>query len=57
MDVHEEVRKAFEQGPISHRSDAFMAEFRSTKRLLCELANAKNVEVLLDSRSLANDAV
>jgi aspartate aminotransferase-like enzyme len=57
VDVHEEVRKAFEQGPISHRSDVFMAEFRSTKRLLCELANAKNVEILLGSGSLANDAV
>src|SRR6478672_3751491 len=57
VDVHEEVRKAFEQGPISHRSDAFTAEFRSTKRLLCELANAKNVEILLGSGSLANDAI
>lgn len=57
VDVHEEVRKAFEKGPVSHRSDAFTVEFRSTKRLLCELAGAKNVEILLGSGSLANDAV
>src|SRR3954464_4371843 len=35
VEVHHEVRKAFEQGPVSHRSDAFTAEFRATKRLLC----------------------
>jgi aspartate aminotransferase-like enzyme len=57
VDVHEEVRKAFEQGPISHRSNAFTTEFRSTKRLLCELAGASQVEILLGSGSLANDAV
>src|SRR6059058_5807569 len=31
VDVHEEVRRAFEQSPISHRSDVFSAQFRSTK--------------------------
>jgi aspartate aminotransferase-like enzyme len=57
VDVHEEVRKAFMQGPISHRSDVFTAEFRATKRALCEMTNAKEVEILLGSGSLANDAV
>jgi len=57
VDVHEEVRRAFEQNPISHRSDVFSAQFRSTKRLLCELTNSRNVEILLGSGSLANDAV
>ena len=57
VDVHEEVRKAFERGPVSHRSDAFMADFKATKRLLCELTGAKSVEVLTGSGSLANDAV
>src|SRR6185503_10404489 len=37
VDVHEEVRKAFERGPVSHRSDAFMADFNATRKLLCEL--------------------
>jgi aspartate aminotransferase-like enzyme len=57
VDVHQEVRKAFESGPVSHRSDGFMADFRATKRMLCELTKAKNVEILLGSGSLANDAV
>lgn len=57
VEVHEEVRKAFERGPVSHRSDAFAGEFRATKKLLCDLTNATQVEILLGSGSLANDAV
>jgi aspartate aminotransferase-like enzyme len=57
VDVHAEVRKAFEKGPVSHRSNAFATELRSTKRLLCELVHASQVEILLGSGSLANDAV
>lgn len=55
--VHEDVREAFEQGPVSHRSDLFMGDFRATKRMLCALTGAKNVEIMLGSGSLANDAV
>jgi len=57
VDVHEEVRKAFEKGPVSHRSDMFMADFQMTRRLLCELTKAARVEILLGSGSLANDAI
>jgi aspartate aminotransferase-like enzyme len=57
VDVHEEVKRAFERGPISHRSDLFMADFRATKRMLCDLTGARNVEILVGSGSLANDAV
>src|SRR5688572_9048043 len=57
VDVHGEVRKAFEKGPVSHRSDMFMADFQMTRRLLCELTKAAKVEILLGSGSLANDAV
>jgi aspartate aminotransferase-like enzyme len=57
VDVHEEVRKAFERAPVSHRSDIFTADFKMTRRLLCELAGAQSVEILLGSGSLANDAV
>ena len=57
VDVHQEVRKAFESGPVSHRSDGFMADFRATRRMLCELTKAKSVEILLGSGSLANDAI
>jgi aspartate aminotransferase-like enzyme len=57
VDVHEEVRKAFQRGPVSHRSDSFMADFRATRRMLCELTQARSVEILLGSGSLANDAI
>src|SRR5262245_36022206 len=57
VDVHEEVRQAFESGPVSHRSDSFMADFRATKRMLCALTKAQQVELLLGSGSLANDAI
>jgi aspartate aminotransferase-like enzyme len=57
VEVHEEVRKAFERGPVSHRSDAFAGEFKATKKLLCDLASAAKVEILLGSGSLANDAI
>ena len=57
VDVHKDVKEAFASGPISHRSDGFMADFKATRRLMCELVNAKSVEVLTGSGSLANDAV
>lgn len=57
VDVHLEVCKAFARGPVSHRSDGFMADFRATRRMLCELTRAKSVEILLGSGSLANDAI
>jgi len=57
VEVHEEVRKAFERGPVSHRSDAFNTEFRATRKLLCDLTSAARVEILVGSGSLANDAI
>ena len=57
VDVHEEVRTAFEQAPVSHRSDVFAADFKMTKRYLCDLVGAKSVEILLGSGSLANDVI
>lgn len=57
VDVHEEVRESFSRGPVSHRSDGFMADFRATRRMLCELTKSRNVEILLGSGSLANDAI
>lgn len=55
--IHTQVRRAFEQSPLSHRSAAFMEEFQSVKKRLCELVNAKQVEILVGSGTLANDAV
>lgn len=55
--VRREVRRAFEQAPESHRTDSFIADFQSTKAMLCDLTNAGSVELLLGSGTLANDVV
>jgi aspartate aminotransferase-like enzyme len=55
--VRRDVRRAFEQAPESHRADAFIKDFQSTRQLLCELANASKVVLLLGSGTLANDVI
>jgi Serine-pyruvate aminotransferase/archaeal aspartate aminotransferase len=55
--VRREVRRAFEQAPESHRSDAFMKDFGFTTQVLSDLVKAKNVQLLLGSGTLANDAI
>lgn len=55
--VSRQVRRAFEQIAESHRSDAFIEEFQTARQLLGELTGARNVELLLGSGSLANDAI
>jgi aspartate aminotransferase-like enzyme len=57
VDVHDSVRRAFAGTPISHRSSRFLADFAATRRLLCELAGAREAQILLGSGTLANDAV
>jgi aspartate aminotransferase-like enzyme len=55
--VKREVRRAFEQAPESHRTDAFIKDFQSAKKALCELVCARNVELFLGSGTLANDVI
>ena len=55
--VRREVRRAFEQAPESHRGDVFMQDFRAAKQTLCELVNARNVELFLGSGTLANEVI
>jgi aspartate aminotransferase-like enzyme len=55
--VRREVRRAFEQAPESHRGDSFKKDFQATKQILCELVQAKKVELFLGSGTLANDVV
>lgn len=57
VSVRPEVRQAFNTDPISHRGETFLADFQETKRRLCRLVNARRVEILLGSGSLANDAI
>ncbi len=55
--IRREVRRAFEQAPESHRSAAFMKDFLATKQILTQLVRARNVELMLGSGTLANDAI
>jgi len=55
--IANEVREAFDTKPVSHRARSFMSEFKATKQLLCKLVNARSVEILLGSGSLANDVI
>ena len=55
--VRREVRRAFEQAPESHRGDDFKKDFQATKRILCDLVRARNVELFMGSGTLANDVV
>jgi aspartate aminotransferase-like enzyme/predicted N-acetyltransferase YhbS len=52
-----EVRTAFAAPPKYHRDDEFRIGFERLSRRLCALAQASQVQVLLGSGTLANDAV
>ena len=51
------MQEAFAKAPVSHRSDQFMRDIGETKRMLCELVNARHVEIMTGSGTLANDAI
>ena len=55
--VSHDVRKAFGGAPVSHRSEAFVEDFKRTKRLLCQLVGSRRVEILMGSGTLANDVI
>ncbi len=51
------VQAAFQQPAISHRCDEFIRDFQDVRRELCRIANAREVQLLMGTGSLANDAV
>src|SRR2546423_10527637 len=55
--IRREVRRAFEQAPESHRTDSFIKDFNASRQTLCELVNARKVELFVGSGSLANDMI
>ncbi len=57
VEVTPKVKRALAECTISHRSDDFLRVHRQTKRMLCSLANARNVEIFMGSGTLANDVV
>ncbi len=57
VNISKEVQESFFQTAVSHRSPQFMDTFSDTKKVLCELVNAKKVELFLGSGTHANDIV
>jgi aspartate aminotransferase-like enzyme len=57
VEIAPNVRLAFNGPAISHRSEGFLKIHRDTEKLLCQLANAKNVAILMGSGTLANDVI
>jgi len=55
--VRREVRRAFEQAPESHRNDGFKKDFQTTRQILGNLVQARNVELFMGSGTLANDVI
>jgi aspartate aminotransferase-like enzyme/GNAT superfamily N-acetyltransferase len=55
--VHEDVQRAFQERPESHRAKGFAVDFERCRRRLRELVGARHVEILLGSGTLANDAI
>ena len=57
VEISADVKEAFSSIPLSHRSETFKSVFEDTKRRLCSLVNAKNVEIFTGSGTLANDVI
>ncbi len=57
VEIAPNVRRAFNELTISHRSQEFLKIHKDTKKLLCRLVNAKNVEIFMGSGTLANDVI
>ncbi|MGH7888015.1 MAG: GNAT family N-acetyltransferase, partial [Candidatus Binatia bacterium] len=55
--ISDSVRRRFSELPRSHRDATFVKNFSATQRRLCALVNAKHVDILTGSATLANDAV
>ena len=51
------VSQAFSIEPISHRSSKFMESMLETKKRLCRMVGTKNVQIMMGSGTLANDAI
>lgn len=51
------VKQACQKPPRSHRGNPFMEDFQKTRKMLCKLVNAAQVEIMMASGTAANDAV
>ena len=55
--IQQRARRAFSSEPVSHRAASFLEDVDRIRQRLCELVHARQVEILLGSGTLANDAV
>ena len=57
VDFSKQVQEVYNDRPCSHRGDAFVRDFQTVRKLLCELLNAQHAEIMMGSGTLANDAI
>jgi aspartate aminotransferase-like enzyme/GNAT superfamily N-acetyltransferase len=57
VNIRQSVREVFKQDPVSHRAEFFVEDFQATKRALTRFVNAKNVEILVGTGTMANDVI
>lgn len=57
VDFAKQVQEVYNEKPCSHRGDTFVKDFQKVRKLLCDLANTQQVQVLMGPGTLANDAV
>ncbi|MDF7806538.1 aminotransferase class V-fold PLP-dependent enzyme [Pontiellaceae bacterium B12219] len=57
VDFARQVQEVYKEKPCSHRSDQFMKDFQTVRKLLCDLSQARQVQILMGPGTLANDAV
>lgn len=57
VDYPKQVQEVYNERPCSHRGDTFIKDFQQARDLLCDLAHASQVEILMGPGTLANDAI
>jgi len=57
VDFAKQVQDAYNEAPCSHRGQGFVKDFQRVRQLLCEMSGAGQVQLLMGSGTLANDAI
>ncbi|MGG2015289.1 aminotransferase class V-fold PLP-dependent enzyme [Bacillus sp. S10(2024)] len=57
VEIATNVQKAFASVPISHRSNQFAVTMTNVKKCLLQMTKAEQVQILLGTGTLANDAI
>jgi aspartate aminotransferase-like enzyme/GNAT superfamily N-acetyltransferase len=57
VDFAKQVQDAYNETPCSHRGQEFVKDFQRVRQLLCEMSGTGQVQLLMGSGTLANDAI